>query len=527
MYNITRVISYFNPFLVFIIAFLIVNIISYLIIPKKYRYIVLLVTGLVAYICLSKLVSIFLFITIGLTYITGLLLNKVKCDNVTKGLKRPERKLVKKKIKRLNKRIIILYLLLNLGILITLKYMNFFSVYTTMFLNLFRQSKNPNVFNFLIPLGISYYTLTSISYVIDVARGKFTAEKNILKLSLFISYYPSIYMGPFNRYDELGSTIFKNDNLNTKTFFDGLALILFGIFKILLVAGRAAMFSDYIFKNYKSYSGLVIILGAMMFSIQLFAEFSGFIDVSRGVSRILNIELPSNFKKPFLSKTVSEFWTRWHMSLGRFFKDYVFYPVSLSKPLSRITKKMPNWLSDFITVSVSLLFVWVLMGLWHGTSIKYLIYGLYFFVCMIIYNVFNPIINKLFIKIHLTEDSMAKNILSIILTNIIIGIGLMMFRASNISIFINMFKSIFSLENNYINIRNFIDMKDFIIMIFSIILMLLPLFFQLFKIDLKERFNLLSSNKKYVLCVMAIFLIITFGVYGLGYIPPDPIYGGF
>lgn len=513
--------------LLMFIIYLVFNLIIYSFVKKKYRYILLLLSGLICYIYISKVASLYLLTTIGLTYVFGLLFTKIKQSHKKDGLEKKERKIVNKRIKQLNKRLLILYVVLSLGILVALKYLNFFNQIISDVGQSFGYDNLSHVFIFILPMGLSYYTLSALSYIIDISRGKYEAEKNILKLALFISFFPCTYMGPFNRYDDLGKTLFNGDNLNLKNIYEGVLTVLIGFFKIFFIANRSVIISDYIFKNYTHLSGSVIFFGALMFTIELYAEFSGYIDITRGISKCLNIDLPKNFNKPFISKSISEFWTRWHMSLGLFFKDYIFYPVSLSRTLGKVTNKLPSFIRDFITISLGLFCVWLLMGLWHGANIKYIVYGMYFLFFMIIYNIFSPLFTRLLRKMKIKENNFFINIFNIVLTNTIVVIGLMMFRARDLTVFISMFKSLFNQKNSYIDLFSIIDIKDVVILIISLIVLVSPLIFQLFKISLSLKFSVLSNYKKYAVCFLIVILILIFGAYGNGYIPPDPIYGGF
>lgn len=244
----------------------------------------------------------------------------------------------------------------------------------------------PKAMKIILPLGLSYYTLQSLSYVIDVFRGKYLAERDFLKLALFVSFFPQLHEGPFGRYDLLMDSMCKNEQIKKENIFNGIGRVLWGLFKIFMISNRACMISDAVFSNYARYSGWVVLLGGMAFTVQLYAEFSGYIDVATGISKVFGIELTRNFDLPFLARDVAQFWRKWHISLGSWFRDYIFYPVSTSKWLRKLTKKMNMAFADFTTITISLLAVWFLTGLWHGASIKYVCYGLYYFILMMVLN---------------------------------------------------------------------------------------------------------------------------------------------
>ena len=168
----------------------------------------------------------------------------------------------------------------------------------------------------------------------------------------------------------------------------GLQLILWGFFKKIVIADRANMYVNQIFDNYASYTGLPVVVGMLLYTLQLYAEFSGCMDIVRGSAQMFGIGLSENFNQPFMSKTVSEFWRRWHMTLGAWFKDYVFYSVSLSKPFVKLSKKtrehMNTFFATFVPMSIAMFIVWFGTGIWHGASWKYVMYGLYYWAIMVI-----------------------------------------------------------------------------------------------------------------------------------------------
>ena len=367
-----------------------------------------------------------------------------------------------------------------------------------------------------MPLGISYYTLQALTYVIDVFRGKFKAEHNPFKVALFVMFFPQLQEGPFGRYDLLAPQFEEAKGITIDSLYAGIMRIIWGLFKIFMIANRASIISDAVFNSYKNYGSYTVILGGAAFMMQLYAEFSGYIDISQGVSNIFNIKLTENFDTPFISKTVAEFWRRWHISLGSFFRDYVFYPVSTSKIIRRATKGLSFNLSNNINLFVSLLIVWFLTGLWHGASWKYVFYGLYYFVIIII-STFLPRISK---------ESKALDVFRIVRTFVLVLVGMIMFRAPDMNVFLCMMRSIFETKAPF-DLFLHIDIHDFIILIVSVLAVVMSALFKLKGVDLNEELSSLKSYQKYLVCLAGVLVVVIFGAYGFAYMPPDPIYGGF
>ncbi|QOR35248.1 MBOAT family protein [Clostridium sp. 'deep sea'] len=503
------------------------NTLIYAVCPRKQRYIVLLMSSLIFYSVFSGYGVLLLLCTIITTHYTALVMDKIGLAYITTGLAKPERKKLKAQIKHKKRLVLCLCIVINVGILLITKYFNFFSRSFSKLIATFGLNLPVHVIKIILPLGISYYTLQALSYVIDVFRGKYPAEKNILKTALFIGFFPQLHEGPFGRYDKLMPVMSAGKQINSENLYEGIARFLWGFFKIFMVANRVSLISDMVFNDYSSYGGFAIIIGIVAFTIQLYAEFSGYIDIAVGIAKVLGIELAKNFDMPFISQNVAEFWRRWHISLGLWFRDYVFYPVSTSKVMSKLRKKVGSKLANFVSINLAMLTVWFLTGMWHGASVKYIVYGLYYFALIMLYNLLSPYIEKLLKKYEISAHNKILITVRIIKTLILVGIGMLIFRAKNLRVFRIMLMSVFTKGTMQFNILAKIDLKDLIILCISFGLMLLPVFLKTKNIEIDTKYNSLSSIKKYWICFTAFSIIVIFGAYGFGYLPPDPIYGGF
>lgn len=495
---------------------------AYMVTPSKYRYITLLAASLVAMVSMSGWGVLFLFATALTTYLAGRLLDKITQNHPTKGLEKPERKRIKALVKRKKKWVVFAYVVLNLGILLVLKYFNFFASSVAKLFG----GETSLLIKVAMPLGLSYYTLQALSYVVDVFRGKYKAERNFLKLFLFVAFFPQLHEGPFGRYDALMPQLESGQRLRAANAYNGVARILWGLFKIFMIANRAAILSDAVFGEYEKYGGFTVLFGGAMFTLQLYAEFSGYIDLARGVGKIFGIDLAQNFDMPFLAQNVADFWRRWHISLGAFFREYVFYPISTSKVLAKATEKMPFEASNFLTVTLSLFVVWFLTGLWHGASEKYIYYGLYYFILILIFNLLSPLVEKGLQKAKIAPENKVLAGLRIFKTLILVLIGMMLFRAENVPAFFSMMGSLFRVGEHF-SLLKAIELPDLIMLILSTLVMLAGAILKLCHVEMEERYNALSPYKRYAICFTVFIFVTIFGAYGLDYLPPDPIYGGF
>jgi len=232
----------------------------------------------------------------------------------------------------------------------------------------------------LLPLGISFYTFQSSGYLLDVYWKRTEAEKNIFKYALFVSFFPQILQGPIGRHSRLAKELYVGHEIQLSAIQKGTERILWGFLKKMVIADWAAVFVDAIFGNPEIYSGLAV-FGVLFYSVQLYADFSGGMDVVIGIASLFGITLDENFKRPFFAVSITDFWRRWHITLGAWMKDYVFYPLSLSKAMEsfgkwgkkvfgrKIGRKLPICFADMV--------VFFLVGLWHGAAWKYIMFGLY------------------------------------------------------------------------------------------------------------------------------------------------------
>ena len=215
----------------------------------------------------------------------------------------------------------------------------------------------------LIPLGISFYTLQVISYLVDVARGEVQVERNPFKLALYLTYFPLIMQGPISRYGQLGSQLWARHDFDLDRIRDGIQLALWGAFKKMVIADRAAIIVDKVFALESGFEGLPVLFAVVLYSIQIYADFSGCVDISRGVSQCLGIDLIKNFNHPYFAESVQDFWRRWHISLSSWLRDYVYIPLGGNR-------------RGMCRKYVNVLLVFAVSGLWHGTGMNFLVWGL-------------------------------------------------------------------------------------------------------------------------------------------------------
>ena len=295
------------------------------------------------------------------------------------NISREEKKAIKNKYAKKRKFVFIVTLIMNFGLLAFFKYTPFFVVQFNNISGLLFHSEPLMIPEIIAPLGISFYTFQSTGYLIDVYWEKYNPEKNPFKFLLFVSFFPQIIQGPINRYSLL------SDQFNTPHFFEyknfsyGCQRMLWGFFKKAVVADRISPYVLDVFENYSEYSGVSILFGAFLYSIQIYADFSGYMDIFCGFCEILGIKLSENFERPYFSKSIAEYWRRWHITLGAWFKDYLYYPIAFSKfslNAAKVTKKIFGVHIGKSTPAVlALILVWFTTGFWHGADWSYIAWG--------------------------------------------------------------------------------------------------------------------------------------------------------
>ena len=344
--------------------------------------------------------------------------------------------------KKKKKRVLLLAILLNAGILVVLKYSNLF---IDSFNRLFHG--NAGALNLLSSLAVSYYTLQIIAYLTDTYLGTVRPEQNPLKLLLFTMFFPQMVSGPISRWSGLGKQLFEEHRFDYNRVITGMRRVLFGVAKKVVVADRLAVVVNYLFSHTDTYTGVWVIVAALLFVTELYFDFSGCMDVILGVSKCFGILLPENFNAPFLSRSVQEFWQKWHITLGGWLRDYIMYPISRSalfRKFGKTCKKAFGKSGIQIPYYPAMFVVWTLMGIWHGSSWKYMVgEGWYFWVIIVSSQMLAPVYKKLNALLRIPTDGLPWRIFQVIRTAVLFAVGNIAFRAESLGQTFAMWRNIF------------------------------------------------------------------------------------
>ncbi len=367
------------------IGFAALTLLAYYIVPKKFQWWILLASGLLFYALSGTEYIIFILYTALVTYLTAVFLQK-KADEedafveANRGnLEKSERKRIRAAGKKKRFRILLIGLILGFGMLAVLKYTAFVLEGARSVWILFG-GESFSIPSLLLPLGISFYTFQSMGYLIDVYRKTTRAECNFAKLLLFISFFPQLLQGPISRFGVLQKQLTEPHPFRGSDFRSGMLRVLWGYFKKLLVADTAMIAIKTLITEPDSYRGVFVLLLILLYSAQIYGDFTGGIDITIGLSEMFGIHLTENFNRPFSSKSTKEYWNRWHITMGTWFTDYVFYPLSVSRPMQHLSAsasvKLGNGFGLRLPVYLSTIVTWFLTGLWHGAGWNFIVWGL-------------------------------------------------------------------------------------------------------------------------------------------------------
>ncbi len=325
------------------VLFLIIVFSVYWAIPNKYRWFLLLVSGYYFYMSWNVKYAILIFITTFVSWICALLIEKSSQP-------------------RTKKWILAAAVVICFGILFVFKYFNWFFSELNTFFSWFGIPFQPITLMLLLPVGISFYTFQTMSYVVDVYRGEVEAERNLGIYAAFVVFFPQLVAGPIERSRNLLCQIKGDHSFHADRALDGAKLLLWGYFKKLVIADLAAKYVNQIYGDLHSFAGFGCMMAILMFTVQIYCDFSGYSDIAIGTGKLLDIDLMTNFKSPYWSSSIREFWSRWHISLSTWFRDYVYIPLGGNR-----CSKGRRAFNLMTTMLVS--------GLWHGAGNTFIIWG--------------------------------------------------------------------------------------------------------------------------------------------------------
>ncbi|MBR5936841.1 MAG: MBOAT family protein [Clostridiales bacterium] len=533
------------------IGFLFLLVALYYVLPKKAQWPLLLLGSYVFYYYAGwKFLFYILAVTI-ITYVAGLLIsrNKKSADARFSEMKEldksgsasPEevgkeaRKKFKEKEKSRRRKIMAIGITLALLILAVVKYTNFTIYNINGILSAFHAPKRINFLTIALPTGISFYTFQAVSYVIDVYRDRHEAQTNFFKYALFVSFFPQLVQGPISRYGDLSKELYSPHSFSGRTVERGFQRVLWGYFKKLVIADRILPAVNTMIDTPENFKGAYVFLVMMFYALELYADFTGGIDITIGIAEMLGIPVKENFERPFFSKNIAEYWRRWHITMGTWFTDYIFYPISVSGPMLKLSKwsrkhlgekvgkRLPVYLASFI--------VWFTTGIWHGASWNFIVWGLGNFVVIMISQELEPLYRKFHKKVN-TDGSTVYKTFQVGRTILIMSALRLFDCYRNVPLTFKMFGTMFTTWNwntlgNGALLQLGISRADYVILAIGTILLIVVSMFARSGSVRDKLEKKLPMPGRWILFTVLLLLILVFGAYGQGYDASQFIYNQF
>lgn len=493
-------------FVVFFLAVLLL----YYILPKKVRYIWLLAVSYVFYGAWNVKYLVLLFGITFATYLCGFMIDKIAesdCNEVQKTFRK--------------KAALTLGIVVNIGLLVYFKYMDFFAYNIYRVFNVIGVQIPEYHFDILLPVGISFITFQALGYAIDVYRGRIKAEKNLLRYALFVSFFPQLVAGPIERSENLLKqiqNIHLQEKISYEKFTNGFALMLYGYFQKVFVADKAAVLVNTVFAAPEQYTTVELVLGAIAFSIQIYCDFGGYSNIAIGATQVLGFEMMENFNTPYFAASIQDFWRRWHISLSSWFKDYVYIPLGGNR-----CGKVRRYFNLMVTFLVS--------GLWHGAQMTYVVWGGIHGLLQIIEKETGECFQKLGIKIK--TEVFSYKVLKMLTTYLLVTIAWIFFRADNLTIAMTYIRQMcttfeFDVLFNGSLYKLGLVKNDMTALCIGIIILFLTELVR-YKKNMRIEKYLCTQNLwfKWTALIVLILCVVLFGEYGINYNAAEFIYFQF
>ena len=388
----------------------------------------------------------------------------------------------------------------------------------------------------LAPMGISFYTLTLLGYLFDVYYEIGSVQKNYGKLLLFGIYVPNMISGPIVKYKEMEGQMFEGHSLDYRRVTFGMQRMIWGFFEKLVIAERVAVIANEIFNNYQNYEGFIIWVGAAAFTFQLYADFAGCMDIVLGISECFGILLPENFNAPFMARNISEYWRRWHMTLGTWLREYLFYPLLRTKLFMTLPKKLKDKVgkkrAKQITTFLAMLILWFTIGYWHGGTWNYIVgSGLLHWFYIVSGELMEPLFVKwrAFFKINVNGKGFI--LFQRLRTFVLVMIGLVFFRSATVGDGLRMIGRGLSAFNPQVFVNGTVfglglDWIEVTIAIVSLVLMGWVSYLRQSG-PVRERLEKMPMAVRWAILYALLFYVILLGQYGPGYSAAEFIYQNF
>lgn len=505
--------------------------VAWAVLPQRYRPAALPGGSLVFYWLTAGTYTVWLLLAAALTWALGLGLGRLQQlqEAALPGLDKPARKEAKHQFASLQRGMVTAGVIGLLGLLIWLKYLPFLVRTLNSALSLLPFAWQVAAPSFVQPLGLSFFTLMALSYLFDVRRGTTQPADHYWQVLLYLSFWPHVVEGPFDRWAQISPALLNPPKPNYRAFTFGVQRILWGMMKKLIIADRANMYVKAVFDNWPSYSGSAVVVATLLYTLQLYAEFSGCMDMVLGAAECFGVPLAENFRQPFFARSVSEFWRRWHITLGAWLREYLFQPAIVSKPMMRFGKwcrtRFGAALGRSLPVWAGLLLTWLAIGLWHGAGWLYVVYGLYYFLLQWLGEVAEPTLLRLCPSLPQWRTRRWYKLWQTLRTFVLVNFGMLLFRSNGTRAALEMLASLRRPYEGSLLIK--LDAQDLWVLIIGALVLLAVDLLHERGIAIRESIARRPLPLRWAIYCGGMLAVMIFGAYGDNYDPAAFIYAQF
>ena len=473
------------------LTFLIILVACYYVLPKKWAPYILLLGSAYFYTQFNLKYSLFLLGSILTTFFAGLLIEKTEKISTRKW-------------------ILGATIVLNIGVLFFVKFAPYILRVGEKYLG------TPRIdLNVIVAVGISFYTLQLCGYCIDVYRKKYSAERNIFKYALFGSFFPLMLQGPISRYNQLAPTLFRACERNKfyENLTAGAQIMLWGFFKKLVIADRAALLVNAVFDDYEKYSGITVLAATLCYTLQIYADFTGCVDICRGAAKVFGVDVIENFRQPYFSTSIQDFWKRWHIALSSWFRDYIYFPLGGNR-------------KGVVRKYINLIIVFFASGLWHGVGLHFMAWGMLQAVYQISGALLLPLKKKLCGILHINRESEPFKWVQRLITLALVNFSWTLFRVYKTEAAFKMTASIFK-WSGISPLLACIDLPDLAVLITATIILIIIEYYREKDISVRVKVRECVIPVRWAVYLLLFLVVLIFGIYGPGFDAASFIYMNF
>lgn len=517
------------------LVFLLIALLFYFSVPGRHQWKALLMISYLFYLISALETVLFLLFTSLVTFWGGLRIGKIndEYDAAVRSYQGPHEKItrqerlaIRAEEDKRKKKYMIGLLVINFGILLVLKYSSLVAGICDGICDVLGIPFRLDTDGWLVPLGISYYTFQSMGYLIDLYRRKYAPEKNLFKFMLFVSFFPQLIQGPISRYDELAEKLYAPHVYDYTRIKHGIELAVWGLFKKLVISDRIAIMTGAIFGNPEAFRGFYLGFATIFSMLQLYMDFSGGIDIVRGIGEMFGVEMPENFTRPFFARDTAEYWRRWHITLNNWWRDYIFYPLTLSRPLNKLGKAakkvLGNNFGKKLPILISVIIIRIINSIWHGATGSSILGGLYYGILLALSFYFDEKLKRLNEILKINTECFSWKLFQCIRTFLLIAAPRLVSGAGSLREGGVYFRCLFAEFNPWILVDGSlyklgVTSVQFMVVLIGLVIVLVVSVIQERGYRVCVILDSQNTFFRIAFYIVFIYAVVLFGVYGSGY----------